>query len=818
LKHKSSKKIDIKKLNPKFSHRFSTNDIFNHYGNAQAAFDAGDYALVANYSEPKSEIKGSALILCGLIEQGLKTLTQLHELSPFGYLCLAFALWSKDRHSEALTTLFKIRTSPNPSCYKIAQSLARLIETPDINIITISLITPIFTTEADNTRSPVIRYGQFVSKQVTNQLETNAYDYDFSDPFDKFLKSLPKHETPTFIYSMSPQTILPLHYDRIKIPKIMACHDTDIFLYRGHDNFRLNDLNIVATSQEHFEISRGLNTPVVTNLLCCAMTPTLPRQPKTDKEIDILFTGSSVTSIHSEKSRFLYQILKLSNEFNIQIFDGHLPENEYLDLLDRSNFTPIINRYAGTPSPRWCESLLSGSHLLYPENTLFGEVTSGTFSFRSNDLENDFRRHLKAFKDTKNVSGSPYNTAETFPTIKNELSFLKISREKKVERQLRFCIFSMLVQQRKNIRAEQQPHQRLSWYVPGVDARLWGRDHVQNTTLSIADKLNKDRFSDDIEFNNAALIYIQILHALNPDSKTIEHCLKRSSEIIEQGLKRFPNSLLLRFNKTHWAFMLCVRNSTPFPSYLKKDLEFLIRDFQQLEFNPLGSDVGIGYTVMHYDRVFPYYDYGQLIVKYCVRKNTPDFKPKEQLTEPREVILGAIYGYLAWEILLSKKQIDVSLMKSTLIHFNTSFSLYEDNLPLKHLLFDSLATCYQCFHDQSLVPELINAFYSYAEKYPTALALDMHRVLPAIEKMKDEKSMRYLINEWATFSKAISFLGKDKYNRFETIGVIMKYYRYFPDWLKKRIEQLRTMKSIPIDINQFDDTLFKFLQNQPNIS
>jgi hypothetical protein len=86
---------------------------------------------------------------------------------------------------------------------------------------------------------------------VASQLQKNAYDDDPVEPFDELLAALPAEEKPFFAYSMTPQAVLPLHCEKVTIPKVMWCHDTDLFLYRGCDNFRLNDGNIVTTSQEH---------------------------------------------------------------------------------------------------------------------------------------------------------------------------------------------------------------------------------------------------------------------------------------------------------------------------------------------------------------------------------------------------------------------------------------------------------------------------------------------------------------------------------------------------------------------------------------
>src|SRR6187549_3246681 len=90
---------------PKYSFRFTPGDIRETYQSAEAAFARGDFLNAAQWAEPGSELNACALILGGLLEQGLEKLERLSIASARSQLCRAFALWSLNRDAEAKAAL-----------------------------------------------------------------------------------------------------------------------------------------------------------------------------------------------------------------------------------------------------------------------------------------------------------------------------------------------------------------------------------------------------------------------------------------------------------------------------------------------------------------------------------------------------------------------------------------------------------------------------------------------------------------------------------------------------------------------------------------
>jgi hypothetical protein len=796
----------LRTLAPVFEHRFPIDAIRASYPSLEAAFDAGDYNLVANDASPMMEIKGCALVLCGLFPAGLEVLEALPELSPRGRLCLGIALWIAERSEEAFQVLAKLSPGHGAS-FAVGRELQRLIRESEIPVFVISAVRPLFTDEIDGLQNPVQRYGSFVVKHVGTQFADNAYTYDVSEPLDDFLSDLPAHERPLFLYSMTPQAILPRHYERVVIPKVMWCHDTDLFLYRGYDNFRLNDLNIVTTSQEHFELSRALGTPCASNLLSDTLCMP-PRQTslETEKVIDVLFTGSAVHTQHSEKSRFMYWLAKLSDEFEVRVVDGHLEEEEYFRLLSQARFVPIVNRYAGAVSPRWREGLALSAFLLHPEGTPFPEVAPGTFGFRSENIAADLRHHLTRYRDTGSFARSPYNLRETFPRVQRALSFLDVPRETQMERQLKFCTAMMLLAGGGRHPGPVSSPRRIVWYVPPIDARLWGGPLIGSRMHRLASGLRPEDCRDERDFNNAALLHAQLVFGGEATPEEREPCIAAWRRWLADGLEHFPDSLLLKFNHAHWEFMLDHLESRPQRLEVLEAFGDIIASIDRLHFEPVGSDVGVAYSLWERDRVFPYYDYGQLILRRLVDGKSGRSAGSD-LDEPEKAVVAACYAYRGWGLLLSEgpEYEETKPLAEAISLLGKSLEIFPDNQPLLGLLYEALSSLQRLSPAPAIAHRLLEVFFAYANKYPTALLADLAPALHAAEMLRETDTVRYLLDEWYRFARVVTRIEQeDATKRLEWNLTLLQFEAYFPRELQGRLQVMRERSVRPTPGSIFD--------------
>ncbi|MDB5406888.1 MAG: hypothetical protein JWL84_1800, partial [Rhodospirillales bacterium] len=422
-----------RRIAPDFSFRFSPKCISTYYKSAARAFDCGDFVIAAQSNEAADrELKACAQILSGLIDQGLSELARQERVSGRGKLCQAYALWVLDRVAEAHAVLDEIVDRETADAAAIFRGL---LNREEITVFVTGAMLPVRTETTDTARQPVFRYGSITMKYVGSQLPDNAYDYRLHEPMDEFIRDLPASERPDIVFALSPQWLIPANFEQVDVPKVLWSHDEDVFLYRNVENFALYDVAICACSQAHFELSRSAGIFCASNVIFSPLATPFPEASLPErKDIDLLFTGSGLDEFHSEKPRFIYQLTELEPDYKVKLVNGHLPERQYFDLLRHTKFLPIVNRYAGAPSPRWRDALTHGACILYPEGTLYDEIAPGCFPIRESSISADVRRHLESFDKI----APSYDLKENVPEVNRRFAIHRESREKSFERLLKY--------------------------------------------------------------------------------------------------------------------------------------------------------------------------------------------------------------------------------------------------------------------------------------------------------------------------------------------------------------------------------------------
>jgi hypothetical protein len=496
-----------RRIAPGYSFRFTTADIRETYGTPEGAFARGDFLNAAQMAAPDSELKGCSLVLGGLLEQGLAILDKLPTLPGRARLCHALALWSLNRSAEAMAALDGF---DDPTLWDAADKFRGLLSRDNINVFVTGAILSVFPEHfSESFIAPVYKYGAITVKYVASQLGENAYDYSPADSFDTFIDALPAAEKPDILFALSPQWLLAKDFHKVSVPKVIWCHDSDAFQYRNVDNYGLYDAAICNCSQEHFELSQG--TP---DLFCAAnmllhplATPFPEASSSREKKYDIIFTGSALAPFHSEKPRFLFNLAELGSKYTVRVVEGHMPEKEYFELISHAKFLPVVNRYAGSPSPRWRDALANGAYLLYPEGTFYGEIAPGTFPYRAETMSTDVGGHIERFA----LGTDPaYDLSEVVPQINERFAIHRLPREESFERLLKYALFVGLIWPRPAAPAKRR-QRRLVWLTPAVDCGLFGTNHVKDQIDLFGSHIGPDDLLDDIDYNNAAHLHAQMV-------------------------------------------------------------------------------------------------------------------------------------------------------------------------------------------------------------------------------------------------------------------------------------------------------------------
>ena len=786
-----------RQLSPDYSFRLTIDDIKTTYGSSETAFLRGDFMIAAQLAAPDSELKACALILSGLAERGLAILERGDCLSERATLCRAFALWSLDRTEDAKAVL------DNAQHRGPAERIAKFRELLDrtrVNVFITSALIPMFRgAHPDSILASTFNYGAFTAKYVANQMTGNAYDYRTDEPFDEFIDALPAEERPDLIFAMSPQWLPPKHFEKVDVPKVVWCHDTDVFLYRNIDTFALYDVGICGCSQEHFELSQGAGMFTAANLMWNPTNIPFPvAREAGKKEIDVLFTGSALCHFHSEKPRFMYKLAELGQDYVVRVIDGHLPQNQYFDLLSSAKLLPVVGRHAGAPSPRWRDALTNGCQVIYPQGSFFDEVAPGCSPFSTASIATDIRRHLKRIDENSDTQTSDFAAA-----LNERFGSFQVSREKLFETLLKYVAFLALVWRDRNARPATN-HGRRVWLTPGVDVSIYDRETIRERSSTFPGLVD-DRTLETMQDYNAASHLVAQMALVFDDDPRVSEWAERADRYLAEGLDHFPNSLLLRFNEAHWEFF------RPGGSHERAADKFraIVDRFSELEFDPKGSDVGFAYTLHDRDAVFPYYEYADVVTTELVLRNTPELADRKHVAQrPKDILLYACYGYIGWSLLKRGRRVE------GLAHIEKAFAIFPGGIPLLRLYIDTLLQGLirnKKRFDRKRATKLADAFFLAANINPTILLTHIFAVVPLLIEGGDRDAAKTLLAGWYRLGNIV-YAARMENNRFLHIDGFMLLYHFqwaLPPTLIQRVRTARGDVQKEEKLTQFEQMMLR---------
>ncbi len=770
--------MQSKTIAPEYSFRFNSEDIWATYGSAEGAFARGDFLNAAQMAPVGSELKGCALILGGLQEQGLAILDRHTPLGGRSQMCRTLALWSLNRADEAVAALQGVA---DPEYREPAIAFETLIRRNDVTIFITGAILSVFPEHySESFISPSYTYGSITTKYVGSQFKENAYDYDSSQPLDRFIEGLPEDQKPDILFALSPQWILPRDFHKSSVPKVIWAHDSDAFQYRNVDNFALYDVAICNCSHEHFELSQG--TP---GLYCAAnmllhplATPFPEASSQSVKTYDLIFTGSAMAPFHSEKPRFLYHLAGLSEQYKVQVIDGHMPERQYFEVISHAKFLPVVNRYAGMPSPRWRDALANGAFLLYPEHTFYGEIAPGTFPFKAETMLQDIAQHFDNF----DAGTSPdYDLATVVPEINARFSIHHQPREESYLRLLKYALFMGLVWPRAAA-AKPSRQRRPVWLTPAVDCGLFGHDHIRQRIGRVADNIRTDDLLDELDYTNAGHLYAQMVFSF-PEFAEAVRWASQADRYFAEGLKRYSESLALLFTDAHWSFF------RPDPDYASAEKKFrkIIECFDTLSFDPHGADIAFAYTLHDRDQVFPCYEYADIATSELVLRHTPQLIGRKSLPHgTRDIILAACHGYLGWAAL---KREDTA---GGLANLKRGIAIFPHGLPMLRLYFDTLLRQAADVGKRTpaLASDLATAFIAVVNANPSILMTHVYTIVPILADNGEREAAREVAAGWYRLANIVHNLRTDdEKHQLALLSILWHYRSFLPDRLLDRVEE-----------------------------
>jgi len=674
-----------------------------------------------------------------------------------------------------------------------AQALLDLLQRKKITVLVTAAFLPVPTISKSSVdaRKPIQRYGRFQVLYVGTQLPKNAYDYELDQPFDELVARLPADRRPDFIFAMTPQWLPPKHFEKVATPKVIWCHDGDMFLYRAREVFSLYDVRICLTTQEQFEMRQVVGDFSISNLMSDPLNTEFPQtQFNKEKEFDVIFTGSVFDSYHAEKSRYIYNLLDLTDKYKVAVVNGYLPQRDYYDLLSRGKFLPIVSRIAGNPTPRWRDALANSAYVLYPRGTAFAKAFPGCFAIDAGTIAEDVRRHLERYDSCDPA----YDLSKIAAAVETEMAIYREGRSTLVERQLKLAAFAVLVLAPCRAR-KATSERRQVWLTPGIDPSIYGRETVQAKIARVADATSPRELADEKDVNNLAHVY-GALALIFPEAPEAEKWRSRANHLFAEGCADYPASLLLHFNYAHWLVFGDNRKSEA-----TRIFHDLLDRWEELEFDPVDADFGFPYTLPGVDWVFPYYEYAQHAVSLLARRGK---EGSQSISAPlRSILEAAVYGYLGLEAFERKSFVEgLGCLKRSL-------QIYPDNLSLLRYLLDARLLYSQSQDTPAAyeASEICDTFLACANQYPAILLSHTHRVCVQFTLAGRIEELCHVLESWYRLSNVCHSV--DARGRFEReindIVEICGFADYIPRRLIDRLKAHREAAAGAVKLSQFEN-------------
>ena len=765
-------------LSPRYNYRFSGDAISGAYPSLEDAFDAGDYCLVAERAAPGSELFGAAMVMIGFPHVGLPILERVEGMARRGRLCQMLALWCLDRVDEAVAVA-DILFDADPTDGAVRE-LRRLITAERIRIAQIAAVTVMHADLGCGASADWRRCGPFEVEQLGIPVAEQEGGFRFDQPFDRWLARRPTSEQPDFILATTPQCFLPRNLADVAIPKIAYQHDSDVFIDRNWDNYRQFDLSLVATSFEHFELGRA------TGARCASMFQNdpigqpfvigAPPPPGRRKSIDILLSGSILDYSHPEKARFAFLLSRLADERVVRIVEGYLPAARYAELLAEARFLPVVSRLRGNPSPRWRDALCHGAYCLYPRDTLFSRLSRGLFAYNEEDIVASVRGHLEGYD--RSVPGDPYCHDAAWRDVEETYRFFAVPHAKRLEVALKATVFMQTLVARSPACSSISPA-RTVWLMPFWEAAVFDPRAVATRALRMARAVEADGPRDAADVAHLAALYAALaivvewkLRGADPitvaDVEGTPQALyarfvDNAHAILADGCRRFPDSLLLRFNALHMRLLFCLplyqkpSGSPTDPSTTiapatdrdaiidcREALDRLIAEEETLCFEPRGGGFGFA-PAIHKDRLFPYMRFSsRLLLEMAGRLTDGD---PEQL---RPLLRAALFGYRG------RLTLELGDPVEALRWFERGLALDPDNLGLVESVAEIGVLRFErgeLAHDQ--LPGLIDSIHASLAAYPVFLFRWPGRLVEMLLALGRRDEARSILDDWHRFGRSI---------------------------------------------------------------
>ncbi len=484
-------------------------------------FEAGNYAAVAMDGSPEAWETQASLGLVGKTKEAIEALKTFGNAEALFYRAVIHWVQGDD---EQATHLLK----PMESEY--AKNLLRLIQKPQIQVLAqvVSNRCPPW-----DLLTPAQREGKFRIQNISYHPEDMR-----NEPYADIRQYYTSENPPDFyLCNIGLEPIL-VNLQELPCPILGQTGDHDMHIQSIYPWLRLFDGFIVNDPTEWNDIHRLTDAPVLTFPKTHGLGP-LPPVSTEPRDIDVFVSGSWMHSFHPDKVRVLHQVLPMSDH-HVLLLHGFMPGDMYNRMLARSKVSFTFVRFKRALSTRGLDALAMGCALVVQKNSmiaLFAGKEEGVLTYDSDgdDLESTIRTILREWPAYE------LRARRGAEIIRQEFSMPRL-----VSQYLRFATFLAAKPRkpRKKQPTEDLVYKRNSLFIGGLPYET-----LREEGITRLEKVAKKKTTPSHFLDMARELVVEYGAAIqNRRPLASRELLIRAWAFYEEGLKKFPKSLVLHYN------------------------------------------------------------------------------------------------------------------------------------------------------------------------------------------------------------------------------------------------------------------------------
>ncbi|NQV54969.1 MAG: hypothetical protein HQ503_03850 [Rhodospirillales bacterium] len=529
----------------------------HQFNDAEAAFDAGDYASAYQMDGgTNSEIEALAAIMCGQVAGGLAMLGAPE--SDRAFLVAAYGHWCLGETDQALRNLSEIGNGEY-------SSPARALE----NHVAAEMIAVAVITQPGSDKA-----AGFAAAAGFSVAHISLEPDNFGRTWEDILAASGGEGGPDLIICLDAfGPYRPQGLEVAPAPVVIWSSDHDFFLSTRSYDHAAADIIIANSADECAELSAHYPGRVASFLGHdnYAQYVTVPK-PGTNRDLDILFTGRAFASYMRDKAQFLFRLAALDSEdARIEMLEGYLADGDYNHRLGRARYVPTFCRYWDGFQTRSVDAVRAGARVLTNDaGGLDGLLGGGWFAPAGEGWDLD--------------AGGLKIEAPAEPV--DSLFWRSPARE---ERFLKFSLFqSLFTKKRAKPLTRTYIPAEFRGYPPGRAAAIYARIVKMNTAGA----------QSPVHSNYAGLAaYYGLVSA--PELTSFGEA---SKEIFRAAIGAYPNSLMIRFNAA------CVLWSFGHKNEASAHFMTVVDQGAAMAFDPK-ADAIISHRIRAFSELFPYGDF-----------------------------------------------------------------------------------------------------------------------------------------------------------------------------------------------------------------